>query len=268
MPARTAEDFEGIEREVISCRRCPRLVAWREEVARHPPKRFRGEEYWARPLPAFGDPAARLLIVGLAPAAHGGNRTGRIFTGDESGNFLFRALHCVGLANRPESVRAGDGLELYGALLSAAVRCAPPGNRPLPEEFANCRGYLEREFGLAAPRVLVALGSLAFKTCLAVLAASGTPIPRPRPRFAHGASYRIGAYWLFAAYHPSQQNTFTGKLTQTMLRRVFRRARREAETLTVGRGPLPKPSPSRARPPRPAGPGPSARRRVQGPRSR
>ncbi len=208
-------------------------MAWREEVARHPPRRFRGEEYWARPLPAFGDPAATLVIVGLAPAAHGGNRTGRIFTGDESGNFLFRALHSVGLSNRPESVRAGDGLELRGALLSAAVRCAPPGNRPLPEEFENCRGYLEREFALASPRVLVALGSLAFETCLAVLKASGAPIPRPKPRFAHGAEYPVGEHWLFAAYHPSQQNTFTGKLTQRMLRQVFRRAMREAEKIKI-----------------------------------
>ena len=142
--------FAAIEREVVSCRRCPRLVAWREESARHPPRRFREETYWARPLPAFGDPSARLMLVGLAPAAHGGNRTGRMFTGDESGHFLFRALHATGLANRPESIRSEDGLRLSGALLTAACRCAPPGNRPTPEEFRRCRGYLESELDLVA----------------------------------------------------------------------------------------------------------------------
>lgn len=169
------------------------------------------------------------MIVGLAPAAHGGNRTGRIFTGDESGNFLFRALYAVGLSNRPESVRAGDGLELFGALLSAAVKCAPPDNRPLPEEFANCREYLIREAALLArPRVLVALGGLAFESCLQVLAEAGAPSPRPKPRFVHGARYEIGDEVLYASYHPSQQNTYTGRLTQRMLRSVLRRAAREA----------------------------------------
>jgi uracil-DNA glycosylase family 4 len=215
---------------VVSCRRCPRLVAWREEAARRAPRRFRGETYWQRPLPAFGNPDARLLIVGLAPAAHGGNRTGRIFTGDESGNFLFRAIHAVGLSNRPESVRAGDGLELHGALLTAAVKCAPPDNRPLPGEFENCREYLIEETSLIArPRVLVALGGLAFESCLLALAETGAPRPRPKPRFAHGARYRIGDAVLYASYHPSQQNTFTGRLTQRMLRAVLRRAAREAK---------------------------------------
>jgi uracil-DNA glycosylase family 4 len=214
---------------VVSCRRCPRLVAWREEAARRAPRRFRGETYWQRPLPAFGNPHARLLIVGLAPAAHGGNRTGRIFTGDESGNFLFRAIHAVGLSNRPESVRAGDGLELHGALLTAAVKCAPPDNRPLPVEFENCREYLIEEASLIArPRVLVALGGLAFESCLLALAETGAPRPRPKPRFAHGARYEIGDAVLYASYHPSQQNTFTGRLTQPMLRAVLRRAAREA----------------------------------------
>jgi len=169
------------------------------------------------------------LIVGLAPAAHGGNRTGRIFTGDESGNFLFRALYAVGLSNRPVSVRAGDGLELFGARLTAAVKCAPPDNRPLPEEFANCREYLIREAALLArPRVLVALGGLAFESCLQVLAETGAPRTRPKPRFVHGARYEIGGDVLFASYHPSQQNTFTGRLTQRMLRAVLRRAAKEA----------------------------------------
>jgi len=228
--SKTKRAFAALEREIVSCRRCPRLVAWRQRAAENPPRRFRGETYWARPLPAFGDPAARVLVVGLAPAAHGGNRTGRIFTGDESGNFLFRALHATGFANRPESVRAGDGLALSRALLSAACRCAPPNNRPTPEEFENCREYLVRELALLRPRaVLVALGALAFETCVKVLAQKGERIPRPRPRFRHGARYRIGSHVLLAAYHPSQQNTFTGKLTQGMLRDVLRRARREAE---------------------------------------
>jgi len=169
------------------------------------------------------------LIVGLAPAAHGGNRTGRIFTGDESGNFLFRAIHAIGLSNRPESIRAGDGLELRGALLTAAVKCAPPDNRPLPGEFGNCREYLVHEVMLLPrPRVLVALGGLAFDSCLLALAEAGATLPRPKPRFAHGARYTIGDDVLYVSYHPSQQNTFTGKLTQRMLRAVLRRAAREA----------------------------------------
>ncbi|MFN2386279.1 MAG: uracil-DNA glycosylase [Thermoanaerobaculia bacterium] len=239
-------------------------MAWRESVARHPPRRFAGQTYWARPVPAFGDPSARLLVVGLAPAANGGNRTGRVFTGDESGNFLFPALHAAGLANRPDSTGAGDGLALRGALITAAARCAPPDNRPAPEELANCREYMEREFALiAGPRVLVALGGVAFASCLAVLEASGAPVIRPRPRFAHGAEYRVGEHYLLASYHPSQQNTFTGRLTQPMLRAVLRRAAALvkgltapiAKALTVGPGSPPKLSPSPARPPRRPDPG-------------
>jgi uracil-DNA glycosylase len=170
--------------------------------------------------------------VGLAPAAHGGNRTGRIFTGDESGNFLFRALYEVGLSNRPESIRAGDGLELFGARLTAAVKCAPPDNRPLPEEFANCREYLIKEVALSPrPRILVALGGLAFESCLIALGQIGAPRPRPKPRFVHGARYEIGDAVLYASYHPSQQNTFTGRLTQKMLRAVLRRAAREGAVI-------------------------------------
>ena len=224
------DSLRRIEREVIVCTRCPRLVAWREESARNPPRRFRGEEYWARPLPSFGDPDASILIVGLAPAAHGGNRTGRVFTGDASGDFLFRALHEVGIANQPESSRRGDGLELRGARITAAVRCAPPDNRPLPEEFAACRQYLERERRvLGRAHVIVALGALAFDTCLKVLANAGEPVLRPRPRFAHGGSWRIGGVRLFASYHPSQQNTFTGRLTPAMLSTVFRSAKAAAQ---------------------------------------
>jgi len=187
------------------------------------------ESYWARPLPAFGDPNARVLIVGLAPAAHGGNRTGRVFTGDESGNFLFSALFASGLANRPASVRANDGLLLSGALVTAACRCAPPDNRPTPGEFAACRPFLVRELRLLAPGgAIVALGALAFSNVLAALAEAGASIARPKPRFAHGARFSIGGFTVFGSYHPSQQNTFTGRLTQGMLRAVLRRAVRAA----------------------------------------
>jgi uracil-DNA glycosylase family 4 len=227
----TARLFRRIEEEVVACRRCPRLTAWREQAAADPPRRFRAESYWARPLPAFGDPGARLLLVGLAPAAHGGNRTGRLFTGDESGNFLFRALHAVGLSNLSQSRHAADGLRLSGALLTAACRCAPPENRPTPEEFGRCRGYLEREVDLVpGPRVVVAFGALAFEQCVRALA-RGTPAASARPRFAHGTRLEIGPHALYGSYHPSQQNTFTGRLTQRMLRDVLRRAAREAERL-------------------------------------
>jgi uracil-DNA glycosylase family 4 len=209
----------------VGCRRCPRLNHWREAAARRPPRRFAGESYWARPVPAFGEPGARLLLVGLAPAAHGGNRTGRVFTGDASGNFLFAALHAVGLASRPESIRPGDGLELRGALVTAACRCAPPDNKPLPREFENCRPYLRREMALLAPGgAIVALGALAFGATLAGLSEAGHSIPRPKPRFAHGCRVRIGPFVIFGSYHPSQQNTFTRRLTQPMLRSVLRQA--------------------------------------------
>jgi len=255
------DSLPRIEREVVGCTKCPRLVAWREEAARRPPRRFAGETYWARPVPAFGDPGARILIVGLAPAAHGGNRTGRVFTGDASGDFLFPALHAVGLANRPTSVRAGDGLALTGALITAAVRCAPPDNRPLPEEFDACREYIQREVAaLPSARVWVALGALAFETCLAVLARAGGvhTVPRPKPKFAHGGEYRIGDVRIFATYHPSQQNTFTGKLTSPMLRAVFRRAV-EASGPPRGRARRSSRSPS---------PSVSSSPRGRGPRSR
>ena len=198
---------------------CPRLVAWREAVAADPPRRYRGERYWARPLPGFGDPRARLLVLGLAPAAHGGNRTGRIFTGDRSGDWLFRAFFRAGLANQPVSIRAGDGLKLRGAYVTATVRCAPPENRPLPPEIANCRSYLEEEFDVLRPRAILALGGIGFQAALSLLAERGAPVPRPRPRFGHGARVDFGAGFpaLIGSYHPSQQNTQTGKLTEAML---------------------------------------------------
>jgi uracil-DNA glycosylase len=225
--------FERIEADVVACRRCPRLNAWREEAARRRPRRFAGETYWALPVPAFGDPLGRIVIVGLAPAAHGGNRTGRIFTGDESGRFLFAALHGVGLANQPESIARDDGLALSGGFITATARCAPPDNRPLPSELDNCREYMRRELAIMPrPRVLVALGAIAFASCLGILAEEGSIVPRPRPRFAHGARFDIGGDVLLATYHPSQQNTFTGKLTQPMLRAVLRSAVREADKLS------------------------------------
>lgn len=232
MPGAGADSaaLEAIEREVVGCTRCPRLVEWRERAAREAPRRFAGETYWARPLPGFGDPAARILILGLAPAANGGNRTGRIFTGDESGNFLWPALHAAGLANQSSSVRAGDGLAATGAWVTAAVKCAPPGNKPLPGERDNCGPYLVRELAaLDRVRVVVALGAFAWDAALATFAAMGHRAPSPRPRFGHGAEARIGDWVLLGSYHVSQQNTFTGRLTRPMLDAVMQRALRLAE---------------------------------------
>jgi uracil-DNA glycosylase len=215
-----------LDREVIACRRCPRLVAWREEVARVKRAAFASEEYWGKPLPGFGDPAGAVLVIGLAPAAHGGNRTGRIFTGDRSGDWLFGSLFRTGFANQPTSVAREDGLELSGAYIAAAVRCAPPANKPTPAERDNCLPYLVREVGLlGAVRVIVTLGSFAWDATLRVLAAGGVAIPRPRPKFGHGAEREIDRFTLIGCFHPSQQNTFTGKLTEPMIDQVFGRAR-------------------------------------------
>jgi uracil-DNA glycosylase family 4 len=214
-----------LEREVVACARCPRLVEWRERAARDAPRRYRGETYWAKPLPGFGDPAARILVLGLAPAANGGNRTGRIFTGDESGNFLWPALHRAGLANQPTSTRAGDGLVATGAWVTAAVKCAPPGNKPLPQERGNCAPYLVRELAaLRDLRVVVALGAFAWDAALATFASVGHAMPPPKPRFEHAAEVRIGPWTLLGSYHVSQQNTFTGRLTRPMLDAIFARA--------------------------------------------
>jgi uracil-DNA glycosylase family 4 len=211
--------------EIVACRRCPRLVQWRELVAREKVARFRDEPYWGRPVPGFGDPYARLLIVGLAPAAHGGNRTGRVFTGDASGDFLFPALHDVGLASQPTSRRNDDGLMLAGAYVAAAVRCAPPANKPLPSERDNCAPFLARELALLTRvRVLVALGAYAWESSFRAIATVTGEAVRPRPRFGHGVSAVAGGYAVIGSYHPSQQNTFTGRLTESMLRDVLRQA--------------------------------------------
>jgi uracil-DNA glycosylase len=217
--------LEELARRVHRCRRCPRLVQWREAVAEDPPRRYRGERYWAKPLAGFGDPAASVVIVGLAPAAHGGNRTGRIFTGDRSGDWLFAALHRTGFANRPQSERRGDALRLRGAYVTAVNRCPPPANRPTPGERDNCLPYLERELELLGQaRVLVALGSFAWDGALRAVRGLGGELPRPKPRFGHGAEAEAGRWTLLGCFHPSQQNTFTGKLTEAMLDEVFRRA--------------------------------------------
>jgi uracil-DNA glycosylase len=219
--------WERLERTVINCRLCPRLVAHREEVARSKRRQYRDETYWGRPLPGFGDRAGRILVVGLAPAAHGGNRTGRLFTGDRSGDFLFEALHATGFANQPTSIHRGDGLALRDAFMSPICRCAPPANKPLPDEIINCRPYLLEELRLLSQlRVVVALGSIAMDGFLRAWSAAGHAVPRPRPRFGHGAESALDErITLLCSYHPSQQNTFTGKLTQPMLRGVFHRAR-------------------------------------------
>jgi len=222
--------IEALATEIHACRRCPRLVEWREERAADPPRRYRGEEYWARPLDGFGDPAARLAIVGLAPAAHGANRTGRMFTGDRSGEWLYAALHRAGLASRPRSERRGDGLRLHDAYVTAVVRCAPPANRPTPTERDNCLPYLERELELLKRcRTIIALGAFAWDGTLRAIAALGGELPRPRPKFGHGAETAAGRWALLGSYHPSQQNTFTGRLTEPMLDAVLARARELAE---------------------------------------
>jgi len=220
----SARELERIAAEIVGCRSCPRLVEWRERVARDKTIRFADQTYWGRPVPGFGDPAAGILVVGLAPAAQGGNRTGRIFTGDRSGDFLFRSLHRVGLSNQPTSVSRDDGLRLIRAYLSAVNRCAPPDNKPTPAERDTCLPFLEREIAaLERLRVLVALGAFAWDGALRALSALGHPT-RPRPRFGHAAEASVGPFMLLGSYHPSQQNTFTGKLTPAMLDAVFERA--------------------------------------------
>jgi uracil-DNA glycosylase len=226
-------ELDALSREVSECRRCPRLVAWREEVARERRAAFAHETYWGRPVPAFGDPRARVLVVGLAPAAHGANRTGRMFTGDRSGDFLFAALARAGFANQPESRDREDGLRLSGLRITAAVRCAPPANSPTPQERDECLPWTVRELELLADvRVLLCLGAFAWDAALRLLLASGKAQAaqlRPKPRFGHGAEIALGDHTLLGCFHPSQQNTFTGKLTPPMIDAVLLRARELAD---------------------------------------
>jgi uracil-DNA glycosylase len=222
--------------EIVECRRCPRLVAWREQVADEKVARFRNETYRGRPVPGFGDADARILLVGLAPAAHGGNRTGRVFTGDASGDFLWAALHRAGLADRGSSRRADDGLTLTDVYIAAAVRCAPPANKPTPDERDRCAPYLARELGLLEKaRVVVALGAYGWEAALRAMAANGARATTvSKPRFAHGAEVALGRYILLGTYHPSQQNTFTGKLTAAMFDQIIRRAHELAAAAPAG----------------------------------
>jgi len=219
----TAAALDALRAEVVACRRCPRLVAWREQVARERRAAFADQEYWGRPVPGFGDPAARIVVVGLAPAAHGGNRTGRIFTGDRSGDWLFAALWRSGLANQPQSVAADDGLALNDTYVCATVRCAPPQNKPTPAERDACAPFLRTELALLVrARVVVALGQFAYQALATELGL------RPRPRFGHGVEAPVGERTVLCSFHPSQQNTFTGRLTEPMLDDVFRRAKQLA----------------------------------------
>jgi uracil-DNA glycosylase len=221
-----ASDVTELDARSSVCRACPRLVAWREEVAVVKRRSFAGQPYWGRPVPGWGDPAPRVLVVGLAPAAHGGNRTGRVFTGDRSGDWLYASLHRVGLAASPTSEHAGDGQRLLGTRVVAAVRCAPPANAPTPAERDTCAGWLDREVRLVLPslRAVVALGGFAWAAALATLARAGVVVPRPRPRFAHGAEVALEGLVVLGCYHPSQQNTFTGRVTAAMLDALLRRA--------------------------------------------
>ena len=222
------ESLEELNALIVRCRRCPRLVTYREAVAREKRAAFRDWTYWGRPVPGFGDPRARLLIVGLAPAAHGGNRTGRMFTGDRSGDWLYRALHKAGFANQAAAVSKGDGLVLRDCYITAAVRCAPPGNRPAREEFAHCQPYLERELTILGDRlrVVIVLGRVAMESFLRAWRATGRAIPSPKPDFCHGGRWTLPPITLLASYHPSQRNTQTGLLKEGMFNAVFREATR------------------------------------------
>jgi uracil-DNA glycosylase family 4 len=230
-PLHDRQALEELERRVTRCRRCPRLVEWRERVAREKRASFADEDYWGRPVPGFGDPDAQVYVLGLAPAAHGGNRTGRVFTGDRSGDWLFGSMYRTGFANQPHSVSADDGLELRGAFVGAAVRCAPPGNRPLPEERDNCLPYAAEELRLIRPAVIVCLGKFAWDAACLLLEI------RPRPRFEHLSEFHVpDGPVLLGSFHPSQQNTFTGKLTEPMLDAVFARAAHIAADGVLGPG--------------------------------
>ena len=219
---------DEINQQIVTCRKCPRLVRWREACAKKPPRRYVGQDYWAKPLAGFGDPQARVLIIGLAPAAHGGNRTGRMFTGDRSGDWLYGALHCAGFANQPNSDHFNDGLKLKDCYITAAVHCAPPLNKPSLIEYNRCRPYLVHELELMRSQlaVVIVLGKIAFDSFIKAFEESGASIQKPRPKFGHGVSARLpNGPLLISSYHPSQQNTFTGKLTRPMFQAVFERAR-------------------------------------------
>ena len=214
-------DLKTLHTEIVTCRKCPRLVEWREEVAHVKRKAYRDQEYWGKPVPGFGDPRARALVVGLAPGAHGCNRTGRMFTGDASGNFLYSALYRAGFASQPGAAHLDDGLALSDLYITAAGRCAPPDNKPTPEELNTCQSYLEREIEILKPKVIVALGRIAFERVLRIYSARNSAW-----KFAHGVAYRLDAGpWLVCSYHPSQQNTLTGRLTVEMFDAVWARAR-------------------------------------------
>ncbi len=224
MAVQHRQALEGLERRVVECRACPRLVEWRERVAREKRAAFADQEYWGRPAPGFGDPEASVYVLGLAPAAHGANRTGRVFTGDRSGDWLFASMHRTGFANQPVSVSRDDGLRLDGAFVAAAVRCAPPANKPLPAERDNCLPYAREELDLLRPSVIVCLGGYAWDAACRLLSI------RPKPKFGHGAEHAVeGGPMLIGCFHPSQQNTFTGRLTEEMIDAVFARARECAE---------------------------------------
>jgi uracil-DNA glycosylase family 4 len=225
LPLMTKLPLQTLNASILCCRRCPRLVAWREQVAQEKRAAFRDDDYWGKPITSFGDPRARVLIVGLAPAAHGGNRTGRVFTGDRSGDWLFGSLHRAGFANQPTSIHRDDGLRLQDCYITACVRCAPPANKPTPKERDTCLGYLVQELPLLKRvRVIVCLGGFAWDGVLRVLNELGHAA-RQRPRFGHGSEALVDPYLLIGSYHPSQQNTFTGRLTRPMLDAVFQRAR-------------------------------------------
>jgi uracil-DNA glycosylase len=230
--ARSDSSLEQLNHQIIACRKCPRLVQYREEVARLKRRAYMDWEYWGRPAPGFGDPRAELLILGLAPAAHGANRTGRVFTGDRSGDFLYEMLYRAGFANQPTSAHRDDGLWLSNAYVVAAVRCAPPANKPLPEEVLNCRPYLEAELRILRPRAVLALGRIALEALLRLLKERGEIASAAGFKFRHGGEYALPAPLprIFTSYHPSQQNTFTGKLTPAMFLRVLRRIRRHLDS--------------------------------------
>ncbi len=230
------ETIDELNAAIVACEQCPRLRDYCTRIAREKRRAYRDEAYWGKPVPGWGDPQARLLIVALAPAAHGANRTGRMFTGDHSGDFLYSALHRAGFANRPTATSRDDGLELVDVYLTNVARCAPPANRPTPDELARCRPYLVEELRLVEQaRVILALGQIAFDNALRAIAALGVALPSPHPAFAHGAATRIGERTLIASYHPSQRNTATGLLTRAMFDRILKQARRVVERSAIER---------------------------------